>query len=308
MSRASSQSSQRQRTRSNPLNLGTFDNLALRFLTGKLGPEYKVTADGYGGGTFNHWFQINILRPAWVIATKAGSARPQYLNVSFYDLNETPIDGRNPFDADSIVEGRSLTTEQLYYPYLDTFMGAQSDVYNTFERLRLDRGDDRYYPLQAGSYLLCVSSTRNESLDYGVGLIIEFPITELLLALEDFELYLREDTIDATTTVTIFSPVTVDTIISNVPGQPNGFTNTLCEIDSGVTVTVLDGSEWLIGVASPAPLGIAAGDGFLLEFGNDAFLDTIHDHTLSEWRQAWNAQHQQTDKFPEIFVPLTNRP
>lgn len=290
------------------MNLGTFDNLALRFLTGKLGPEYKVTADGYGGGTFNHWFQINILRPAWVIATKAGSARPQYLNVSFYDLNETPIDGRNPFDADSIVEGRSLTTEQLYYPYLDTFMGAQSDVYNTFERLRLDRGDDRYYPLQAGSYLLCVSSTRNESLDYGVGLIIEFPITELLLALEDFELYLREDTIDATTTVTIFSPVTVDTIISNVPGQPNGFTNTLCEIDSGVTVTVLDGSEWLIGVASPAPLGIAAGDGFLLEFGNDAFLDTIHDHTLSEWRQAWNAQHQQTDKFPEIFVPLTNRP
>jgi hypothetical protein len=290
------------------LNLGTFDNLALRFLTGKLGPEYKVTADGYGGGTFNHWFQINILRPAWIIATKAGSARPQYLNVSFYDLNETPIDGRNPFDADSIVEGRSLTTEQLYYPYLDTFMGAQSNLYNTFERLRLDRGDDRYYPLQAGSYLLCVSSTRNESLDYGVGLIIEFPITELLLALEDFELYLREDTIDATTTVTIFSPVTVDTIISNVPGQPNGFTNTLCEIDSGVTVTVLDGSEWLIGVASPAPLGIAAGDGFLLEFGNDAFLDTIHDHTLSEWRQAWNAQHQQTDKFPEIFVPLTNRP
>lgn len=290
------------------MNLGTFDNLALRFLTGKLGPEYKVTADGYGGGTFNHWFQINILRPAWIIATKAGSARPQYLNVSFYDLNETPIDGRNPFDADSIVEGRSLTTEQLYYPYLDTFMGAQSDLYNTFERLRLDRGDDRYYPLQAGSYLLCVSSTRNESLDYGVGLIIEFPITELLLALEDFELYLREDTIDATTTVTIFSPVTVDTIISNVPGQPNGFTNTLCEIDSGVTVTVLDGSEWLIGVASPAPLGIAAGNGFLLEFGNDAFLDTIHDHTLSEWRQAWNAQHQQTDKFPEIFVPLTNRP
>ena len=290
------------------MNLGTFDNLALRFLTGKLGPEYKVTADGYGGGTFNHWFQINILRPAWIIATKAGSARPQYLNVSFYDLNETPIDGRNPFDADSIVEGRSLTTEQLYYPYLDTFMGAQSNLYNTFERLRLDRGDDRYYPLQAGSYLLCVSSTRNESLDYGVGLIIEFPITELLLALEDFELYLREDTIDATTTVTIFSPVTVDTIISNVPGQPNGFTNTLCEIDSGVTVTVLDGSEWLIGVASPAPLGIAAGNGFLLEFGNDAFLDTIHDHTLSEWRQAWNAQHQQTDKFPEIFVPLTNRP
>ena len=289
------------------MDLGTFDNLTLRYLVGSLGPEYKVTADGYGGGTYNHWFQINVLRPAWIIATKAGP-RPQYINVSFYDLNSNPIQGRNPFDADSITDGTSLTTGSVYYPYLDTFMGAQSDLYNTYERLRIDRGDDRYYPLEAGSYLLCISSTRNEPLDYAVGLVVEFPITELLLALEDFELYLREDTIDAATTVPIFSPVTVDTIISNIPGQPNGFTNTLCEIDSGVTVTVLDGSEWLIGVASPAPLGVAAGDGFLLEFGNDAFLDTIHDHTLSEWRQAWNTQHQQTDKFPEIFVPLTNRP
>ena len=308
MARVSNNSSQRQRTRSNPLNLGTFDGLALRFLTGKLGPEYKVTADGYGGGTYNHWFQINILKPAWIIATKAGSARPEYLNVSFYDLNETPIDGRNPFDADSIVEGRSLTTEQIYYPYLDTFMGAQSDLYNTFNRLRLDRGDDRYYPLQAGSYLLCISSTRNESLDYALGIVIEFPVEELLLALEDFSLYLQETTVDPVTTISIFSPVTTDTIISNVPGKPNGFTQDLCVIDSGSTVTVLDGSEWLIGSQTTPGAAVDTNNSFILEFGNEEFLNTIHDHTLAEWRDAWIAQHQQSDRFPDIFVPLTNRP
>lgn len=305
MARVSNQSTQRQRTQSNPLDLGTFDTLALRFLTGKLGPEYKVTADGYGGGTYNHWFQINVLQPAWIIATKAGP-RPQYINVSFYDLNHNPIVGLNPFDNDSITDGRSLTTGDVYFPYLDTFMSAQSDLYNTYDRLRLDRGDDRYYPLPAGSYLLCVSSTRNEPLDYAIGLVIEFPITELLLALEDFSLYLQENTIDPVTTVTIESPVTVDTIISNVAGKPNGFTQDLCAIDAGVTVTILDTSEWLIGQQQTG--GVAANDAFLLEYGNDEFLNTIHDHTLSEWRDAWNQQHQQTDKFPDIFIPLTNRP
>ena len=305
MARVSNQSTQRQRTQSNPLDLGTFDTLALRFLTGKLGPEYKVTADGYGGGTYNHWFQINVLQPAWIIATKAGP-RPQYINVSFYDLNHNPIIGLNPFDNDSITDGRSLTTGDVYFPYLDTFMSAQSDLYNTYDRLRLDRGDDRYYPLPAGSYLLCVSSTRNEPLDYAVGLVVEFPITELLLALEDFSLYLQENTIDPVTTVTIESPVTVDTIISNVVGKPNGFTQDLCAIDAGVTVTILETSEWLIGQQETG--GVAANDAFLLEYGNEEFLNTIHDHTLSEWRNAWNQQHQQTDKFPDIFIPLTNRP
>lgn len=307
MARVSNQSTQRQRTQSNPLNLGTFDNLSLRLLTGKLGPEYKVTADGYGGGTYNHWFQINILKPAWIIATKAGP-RPKYINVSFYDLNHTPIIGLNPFDNDSITSGRSLTTGEVYYPYLDTFMAAQSDLYNVYDRMRIDRGDDRYYPLAPGSYLLCVSSTRNEPLDYAVGLVIEFPITELLLALEDFSLYLQENTIDPGTTISVTSPVTVDTIISNEPGKPNGFTENNCEIVPGVSVTVLSGSEWLIGSSSGGGGGPVAGDAFILETDNPRFLDAIHDHTLSEWRDAWIEQHQQTDKFPDIFIPLTNRP
>ena len=185
-------------------------------------------------------------------------------------------------------------------------MSHQSDLYNTYDRIRLDRGDDRYYPLPAGGYLLCVSSTRNERIDYSVGLVVEFAQSELFLALEDFSLYLQETTIDSVTTVTINSPVTVDTVISVDPTKPNGFTDNLCEIVSGVTVTVLDGSEWLIGEATGST-GDVLNDLFLLEFG-EGYLDTIHDHTLSEWRDAWNAQHHPDDKFPDLFVPLTNRP
>ena len=304
MSRVSNQTNQRQRSKENPLNLGTFGELSLRYLTGTLGPLNQVGLNGYGGGTYNHLFRINLSQPAWIIVAKGGP-RPNYIQTSVYDLNTTPINGLPIFDADSIRQGLNNLGE-VYIPYLDTVMSHQSDLYNTYDRIRLDRGDDRYYPLPAGGYLLCVSSTRNERIDYSVGLVVEFAQSELFLALEDFSLYLQETTIDSVTTVTINSPVTVDTVISVDPTKPNGFTDNLCEIVSGVTVTVLDGSEWLIGEATGST-GDVLNDLFLLEFG-EGYLDTIHDHTLSEWRDAWNAQHHPDDKFPDLFVPLTNRP
>ena len=304
MSRVSNQTNQRQRSKENPLNLGTFGELSLRYLTGTLGPLNQVGLNGYGGGTYNHWFRINLSQPAWIIVAKGGP-RPNYIQTSVYDLNTTPINGLPIFDADSIRQGLNNLGE-VYIPYLNTVMSHQSDLYNTYDRIRLDRGDDRYYPLPAGGYLLCVSSTRNERIDYSVGLVVEFAQSELFLALEDFSLYLQETTIDSVTTVTINSPVTVDTVISVDPTKPNGFTDNLCEIVSGVTVTVLDGSEWLIGEATGST-GDVLNDLFLLEFG-EGYLDTIHDHTLSEWRDAWNAQHHPDDKFPDLFVPLTNRP
>jgi hypothetical protein len=304
VSRVSNQTNQRQRSKENPLNLGTFGELSLRYLTGTLGPLNQVGLNGYGGGTYNHWFRINLSQPAWIIVAKGGP-RPNYIQTSVYDLNTTPINGLPIFDADSIRQGLNNLGE-VYIPYLDTVMSHQSDLYNTYDRIRLDRGDDRYYPLPAGGYLLCVSSTRNERIDYSVGLVVEFAQSELFLALEDFSLYLQETTIDSVTTVTINSPVTVDTVISVDPTKPNGFTDNLCEIVSGVTVTVLDGSEWLIGEATGST-GDVLNDLFLLEFG-EGYLDTIHDHTLSEWRDAWNAQHHPDDKFPDLFVPLTNRP
>lgn len=297
--------SQPQRTQNNPLNLGTFSQTALRYLKGTLGPQWKVIgrADtsqtsngGIGGGTFNHWFVVTLAEPGWIILTK-GPPRPKYIQVSAYDLNRTPIQGNPIFDADSI---QASTNGSVYIPYLDTVMSAQSDLYNSYNRLRLDRGDDRYYPLSAGSYLICVSSTRNETLEYELGVVIEFPVDEAFFELEDFDgsVCLQEIEIDA---AEIVGP-----ILSNLVITVNSFSETSCEIGPGVTVTVNPGVTWYIGERIPA----ADYDNYkiILEVGDNAYYDTVHDHSLSEWQDAWEREHQDTDRFPEVFVPLTNRP
>jgi len=297
--------SQPQRTQNNPLNLGTFSQTTLRYLKGTLGPQWKVIgrADtnqtsngGIGGGTFNHWFVATLATPGWIILTK-GPPRPRYIQVSAYDLNKTPIQGNPIFDADSV---QVDTNGSTYIPYLDTVMSAQSDLYNTFDRLRLDRGDDRYYPLNPGSYLICVSSTRNETLEYELGVVIEFPVDEAFFELEDFDgsVCLQETEIDA---AEIVGP-----ILSNLVISVNSFSETSCEIASGVTVTVNSGVTWYIGERIPA----ADYDNYkiILEVGDDAYYVTVHDHSLSEWQDAWEREHQDTDRFPEVFVPLTNRP
>lgn len=189
---------QRTKTQSNPLVVGSFGQLSVRRLTGKLGPQNKVVgrADtnltsngGYGEGTYNHWFQVNLLSPAWIIIAKGGP-RPQYINVSFYDLNINPIEGRNIFDADSVSE---TVNGDIYHPYVGHAMNKQSDLYNNFVPTRLDRGDERYYPLEAGGYLICVSTTRNEPLDYEVCFVVEFPVTTFDIILEDYSYLLYED-------------------------------------------------------------------------------------------------------------------
>lgn len=189
---------QRTKTQNNPLVVGSFGQLSVRRLTGKLGPQNKVIgrADtnstsngGYGEGTYNHWFQVNLLSPAWIIIAKGGP-RPQYINVSFYDLNINPIEGRNIFDADSVSE---TVNGDVYHPYVGHAMNKQSDLYNNFVSTRLDRGDERYYPLDAGGYLICVSTTRNEPLDYEVCFVVEFPVTTFDIILEDYSYLLYED-------------------------------------------------------------------------------------------------------------------
>jgi hypothetical protein len=311
---ARSQETQRQRTQNNPLVLGSFDTLTLRYLSGRLGPLNQLVgrADtnqqsngGFGGGTYNHWFQVNLKRSGWIIIAKAGS-RLNYIQTSVYDLNKNPIEGRGIFQGDSVEDE---TGTGIFYSYLNTMMGAQSDLYNTFVPARLDLGDERYYPLEAGGYLLCISTTRNELLDYEVGIVVEFPVAQLLIALEDegdVGLLLQETGIDLGTTINVLSPVLTDTIISSLSGLPNGFTENICVITSGVTVTVLFGSEWLIG--RRIPLEDTAQFGVITEPGDDLYFDTIHDHSLSEWKESWESTHQDTEKFPSVFVPLTNRP
>jgi len=179
--------------------LGSFSQLSVRKLTGTLGPKNQVIgrADtrfisngGFGGGTYNHWFQINLLSPAWIIIAKGGP-RPKYINVSTYDLNLNPIEGRSIFDADSVTE---QLDGDIYHPYVGHMMNKQSDLYNNFDPARLDRGDERYYPLEAGAYLLCVSTTRNEPLDYEVAFVVEFPTTTFEILLQDYAYLLYEDT------------------------------------------------------------------------------------------------------------------
>ena len=303
---------QRQRTQNNPLVLGSFDTTSLKYLKGRLGPLNQLVgrADtnqqsngGFGGGTYNHWFQVNLKTPAWIIVAKAGP-RPNYIQTSVYDLNKQPIEGRGIFQDDSVEVTRNANT---FYPYFGTTMGAQSDLYNTFDARRLDRGDERYYPLGAGGYLLCISTTRNELLDYEVGLVVEFPITEMFIANEDeddISLFIQETAIDFSRTINVISPVAVNTVISSSIEQPNGFTELLCAINSGVTVTVLSGSEWFIGDQIPS----GQEDEFaVIVDAAPEFFDSIHDHSLIEWREHWENTHQDTDKFPRVFVPLTNR-
>jgi hypothetical protein len=265
----------------------------------------QLSNGGFGGGTYNHWFQVNLKKAAWIIVTKSGT-RPNYIQTSVYDLDKKPIEGRGIFQGDSV---ETDSGHGVFYPYLGNVMGAQSDLYNTFVPARLDRGDERYYPLEAGGYLICVSTTRNELLDYEVGLVVEFPITEMFISLEDendVALFLQETAIDFSRTINVISPVTVNTTISSSIDQPNGFTEDICIINSGVTVTVLFGSEWFIGAQI---LSEQDGDFLVIaEPGDDLYFDTIHDHSLEEWQESWESTHQDTDKFPTVFIPLTNRP
>ena len=186
-----SQIQQRQRTVQDPLLIGSFTQTSIRYLRGSLGSTHQVNRGGYGGGTTNHWFKVKLETAGWIIIAN-GSVKPKFINVSAYDLNRNPIEGRAIFQADSIDQFSSEGVRQ--YPYLGTVQGAQSDSYHTFDARRLDRGDDRYFALPVGEYLICISSVRNEPVDYSVGVVVEISDPFPVLLLEDFTRLLFEDT------------------------------------------------------------------------------------------------------------------
>ena len=187
---ARNQLTQRQRTAQDPFPIGSFTQTSVRYLRGKLGPTNQVVQGGYGGNTFNHWFKLHLSEPGWIITAKGGD-RSKYINVSAYDLNRNPIQGRNIFDADSI--GTTGSEGDVVYPYVGHVMGANSDLYNNFNALRLDRGNELYFTLQTGDYMLCISNTRNELIDYAVGIVIEIAEPFPFALLEDFQKILFED-------------------------------------------------------------------------------------------------------------------
>ncbi len=186
-----SQRPQRQRTSNDPLPLGSFSSTSIRLLTGNLGPVSRPNRGGYGGGSFNHWFKVKLETPGWIILAN-GSTKPKFINVAAYDLNKNPIEGRAIFQADSIDQFNADGVRQ--YPYLGTVQGAQSDSYRTFDARRLDKGDDRYFALPVGEYLICISSVRNEPVDYSIGVVVEISDPFPVILLEDFTRLLFEDT------------------------------------------------------------------------------------------------------------------
>jgi hypothetical protein len=304
-----SSQSQRQRTRQNPLLLGSFNQTSLRYLTGSLGPVNKVVgrADtnqysngGFGGGTYNHWFQINLEVPAWIV-TRKGDPRPNYIQVSAYDLNLTPIQGRMIFQADS--ELATSLDGNPYYPYLGNVMGAGSNLYNEFNRYSIDKGNDLYFALQPSSYLICVSSTRNEQLDYSLGIVVEISTTEMFILLEDTDgdFLVQENQINTGTTIVIGPLFDVN---YTIPPGFNGFTFTEATIADGVTVTISENSVWLIGFDTPE----APKDKFIIEPSESYDYNSVHEHSRIEWTEAWQRERSPGDALPEIFSPLITRP
>ena len=300
--------SQRQRNKDNPVDLGVFSQTSLRHLKGVLGPENKIIEGGVGGGTYNTWFKVTLAKPGWIILTKA-EPYPKYLQLSCYNLNLNPIEGRMIWDADSISVPDPDSPIGRYYPYFDHVMGAGSDLYNMYEAQRFDRGNSLYYPQQAGSYLICISATLNQIVNYNVGLVVEFTNEgPFLMRCEDYDIVFvgTEDGIELANTQVIVSPVTGDTTIGP---NFNAFTEKLAEITpSGTTVTVeatgnfSNRATWWIGTATESGT-----DAIELE-PTPGWVDTFHEHSLTEWKEAWARDHKETEKFPAFFVKLTNEP
>tara|TARA_R100000231_G_scaffold4021_3_gene6927 strand:+ start:2026 stop:2754 length:729 start_codon:yes stop_codon:yes gene_type:complete len=191
---ARNQLTQRQRTANDPLQIGSFNQTSIRLLNGSLNKTRRLNSGGYGSDTFNHWFKIKLETQGWIIIAN-GSVKPKFINISAYDLNKNPIQGRAIFQRDSI-DQISTTDGSRQYPYRGHVNAAQSDFYNTFDPRRLDRGDDRFFALPIGEYLICISSVRNEPVDYSVGIVIEISDPFPVLLTEDFSRIIYEDTTD----------------------------------------------------------------------------------------------------------------
>lgn len=331
------------RNQFNPTFLGEFEDLSLRILKGNFTQKHQVVgrADtatasngGFGGGGYNAWFQVELKVPAWIILTKGGP-RPKYIQVSVYDQNKNPKEGRMIFQAEQppvqevqFLSSNVFTAQQRrvktaeeelalrsfgnrlnvnntfnYYPFFGHVSSSNADLYNFFNQSRVDKGDDMFYPLTRGKYLICISSTRNEPLDYEVGLVIEPEDDEVFILCEDILIVNvgLENSLDVPTSFEIPSPITTNV---TVPSGSNAYTYALAQVNSTATVTVESPAEWLI---STVPSGQSYPEDVLLGEFNPGYLDSFHDHSYSEWQAAWQRDNRYNDSLPELFVPLLNR-
>ena len=267
-----SDKTQRRRTAKDPLSLGQVSSTTVKYLRGKLGAEHKVVQGGYGGGTLNHWFKIRLLRPGWIILAKDGKDKKKF-TINTYTCTKIPIEPRAIFQEDSLKTIGS--NGKVIYPYFGHVMGAQSDLYNTYNPNVQNKGDNLYLPLEAGEYLICVSSTRNETIEYGIGLVVEFANPDFFLALEDYSLFL------------------LVTLASNKFLSLED--NFLFLYENGTYIALPTQDERI--------------EGFIdLEFGPGYDIEDVHEHSLIEWKTAWEQEHTPDQVFPEVLIPLTSLP
>lgn len=308
--------SQRQRSQHNPLNLGTFYQTSLRVLTGSLGMRSQVVQGGYGNYTYNHWFQITLTRPAWIICIKAGTkltTSPANYGDRFQDIDDR-FDVSVYAQDRSPIQGRSILQEpERYFGHV---AGAQSDLYNTSNPNLDSKGNEMFYELEPGDYLICVSATRNEPFDYALGLVVEFSddsenfiLTEDQSA-ESTNFILQEDFNAITTGVFYYldSPITTNTTINTL----SRYTINQGSINPGVFVQINYENndnvklQWMIGPPISQDDDVFEHQ-IILDFTETWPLSTPHSHSLNEWRRAWQREHSQEDKFPsKIFAPFTN--
>jgi hypothetical protein len=282
---------------------------------------------------FYAWFQVDLKEPAWVIITKGGQF-PKYIQTSVYDQNVNPQEGRMIFQQDQPpVEqvqflsanvfpeqprrgqsqtqrdalkyfGHQLNSDNTfnYYPFFGHVSQSNADLYNTFNSSRIDKGDEMYYPLNRGKYLICISSTRNEPIDYEVGIVIEPRDTEVFILCEDVLVVNLglENALDIPTNIEIDSPITENTTVES--GQ-NAYTEILAQVDNPYIVTVEAPQTWLIATTQ----GTDVDEGVFLGEFTEGYLDTFHDHSFTTWEQAWRRDNRVNDSLPEIFIPLLNR-
>lgn len=299
---------QRERSQYNPLNLGTFYQTSLRLLIGDLGPKSKIIQGGYGEDTYNHWFKVSLAAPAWIILIKAGSKlsteniRPDQgtpynksrFDFSVYDLNKNPIQGRVIIEEPREFAGQAA--------------GAQSDLYNFSNYDRADLGNDMFYKLEPGHYLICISAIRHELMTYGVGMVIEFqtPNDELFVLCEDtIQSFVLQESAQASDIGFLYDEIISPITSNKLVDQRNAATANQALVQSGVVVQVnyentdLENLTWYIG--PPFPNVDPEDDRILLD-ATDNWVDTIRERSLSEWKAAWERENMESFPF-RVFTP-----
>ena len=162
-----------------------------------------------------------------------------------------------------------------------------------------------FFPLEAGEYLLVVSSTLANKCKYAVGLVIEFPPTEIsFLQEQGFPDFIVQEDAVGINNVRIIQPVeSGDFTITNTElaiTPPPGETALITPAEATIDV----GGAWITN-QPPFPFELANGFFRILCDFTDGAIDSFHDHSLSDWRQAWAREGRDTP-LPVVFEQFTN--